>query len=99
MRVLGTNGNCDVSFPLQIQQRNLTDNEDNIQMEIDRMADLIHEELIAQEDNNQQSIEIDFNSFVVSQEVMSIFDIMFWRGVANPQSGETADCNDQIYDL
>ena len=99
MRVLGTNGNCDVSFPLQIQQRNLIDNEDHIQMEIDRMADLIHEELIAQEDNNQQSIEIDFNSFVVSQEVMSIFDKMFWRGVANPQSGETADCDDQIYDL
>jgi len=99
VRVLGTNGNYDVFFPLQIQQENLINNEDHIQMEIDRMADLIHEELMAQEDNNQQSIEIDFNSFVVSQEVMSIFDIMFWRGVANPQSGEVADCNDQIYDL
>ena len=99
MRVLGTNGNCDVFFPPQIQQRDLINNEEHIQMEIDRMADLIHEELMNEEDNYHQSIEIDFNSFVVSQEVMSIFDIMFWRGVANPQSGETSDCNDQIYDL
>ena len=28
-----------------------------------------------------------------------IFDYMFWRGVANPQSGELHDYNDQIYDL
>jgi hypothetical protein len=41
------------------------------------MADLIHEELMTEENDYQQSIEIDFNSFVVSQEVMSIFDIMF----------------------
>ena len=36
---------------------------------------------------------------LINEEVMSILDTMFWRGVANPQSGELQDCNDQIYDL
>ena len=54
---------------------------------------------MTEEDQNQQSIEIDFNSFFINEEVMSIFDTMFWRGVANPQSDETSDSNDQIYDL
>ena len=53
MRVLGTNGNCDVFFPPQIQQRNLINNEEHIQMEIDRMADLINEELMTEEDQNE----------------------------------------------
>ena len=95
--MLGTNGNCDVLFPPQIQQRNLISNEDQIQQPIeivfDRLADLIQEELMAEEDQNQQSIEIDFNSFLINEEVMSIFDIMFWRGVSNPQSGETSNYN------
>ena len=32
-------------------------------------------------------------------EAMAVFYITFWRGAANPQSGEINDCSDEIYDL
>ena len=47
----------------------------DIQMNVERMADLI------------------------TEEIGSIFDIMFWRAIANPQSGVMDDCNDQIHEL
>ena len=49
----------------------------------------------------QQDIEIDFERLagLINQDVMSMLDIMFWRGVSNPQSGELEDSSDQIYDL
>ena len=36
---------------------------------------------------------------LIDEEVRPVFDIMFWRGIANPQSGEMYACNDQIYVL
>jgi len=33
------------------------------------------------------------------QQMLELFDIMFWRGVANPQSGEFYDCSDEVYSL
>ena len=95
MHVLSTNGNCDVFFPFQINQGN----QQPQQINFDRLVDMINEELIPEQDENQQSIEMDLNNFLINDDVRLIFDIMFWRGVANPQSGETYDCNDQLYDL
>jgi len=50
---------------------------------------------------NEQNNEYDSNGMVnpINADVIAIFDIMFWRGVANPQSGETYDCKNEIYDL
>ena len=50
---------------------------------------------------NEQNNEYDSNGMVnpINADVLAIFDIMFWRGVANPQSGEMYDCKNEIYDL
>jgi len=32
-------------------------------------------------------------------DTLQVFDIVFWKGIANPQSGVVNDCNDQINDL
>ena len=49
----------------------------------------------------EPDIEYDSNGMVnpINADVIAIFDIMFWRGVANPQSGEMYDCKNEIYDL
>ena len=51
----------------------------------------------------EQNNEYDSNGMVnpINADVLAIFDIiiMFWRGVANPQSGEMYDCKNEIYDL
>ena len=83
-------------FPFQIQHGFLKDEENQNQhygIDFDRLADLIFDEVQIQQLSDN---EVDT---VIDEETLSIFDIMFWRGVANPQSGETYDCNNQIYDL
>ena len=54
-----------------------------------------------EEVQTQQEIEMDFKKRMASliNEVMAVFYITFWRGAANPQSGEIIDCSDEIYDL
>ena len=51
----------------------------------------------------QQDIEINFERLadLISADVISMLETMFWRGVSNPQSGpgELEDSSDQIYDL
>ena len=51
--MLSTNGNCDVFFPLQIEQGNQQPGE----IDFDRLADMIHEELISKEDENEEDGE------------------------------------------
>jgi len=86
-----------VSFPFQIQHGILNDeenqNQQHCEIDFDRLADLIFDEVQSQQLSDN---EVDR---MIDEETLSIFDIMFWRGVANPQSGETYDCNNQIYDL
>jgi len=53
---------------------------------------------------NQVSIFLNFQEGNDSlaeerQQMLELFDIMFWRGVANPQSGEFYDCSDEVYSL
>ena len=36
------------------------------------------------------------NAALIDEQVMELFDIMFWRGIANPQSGQMDDCCGQI---
>ena len=49
----------------------------------------------------EQNKQYNFNGMVnpINADVLAIFDRMFWRGVANPQSGEMYDCKNEIYDL
>ena len=86
-----------MSFPFQIQHGILNDeenqNQQHCEIDFDRLADLIFDEVQSQQLSDN---EVDR---MIDEETLSIFDIMFWRGVANPQSGETYDCTDQIYDL
>jgi len=92
-----------VLFPpsFQIQQTNLNYEESQrqqvIEIDFDRMADLINEEIMSdlpeEETDGQQPLVIDY------QNLSDLFNEMFWRGVANPQSGDLEDSNNQIYDL
>ena len=90
------------SFPVfQIHRVNLTSEitqiQQVIQIDFDRMADLIEEEVMSELTSDElqvpQTIEIDY------QAMSDLFNEMFWRGVSNPQSGNLDDCNNQIYDL
>ena len=85
----------------QIHLTNLN-NEDTqsqqvIEFDFDRMADLINDEIISdvtdEETEGQQEIEIEY------PRLSDLFNEMFWRGVANSQSGDLEDSNNQIYDL
>ena len=96
-------GNWNVLFPpsFQIQQTNLNNEESQrqqvIEIDFNRMADLINEEIMSdlpeEETDGQQSFEIDYLN------LSDLFNEMCWRGVANPQSGDLEDSNNQIYDL
>ena len=59
----------------------------------------IQQSLQTKFDEQDFQINIDRMVDLIDEEIMSIFDIMFWRGIANPQSGELNDCNDRIHDL
>ena len=59
----------------------------------------IQQSLQTKFDEQDFQINIDRMVDLIDEEIMSIFDIMFWRGIANPQSGELNDCTDQIHDL
>ena len=59
----------------------------------------IQQSLQTKFDEQDFQINIDRMVDLIDEEIMSNFDIMFWRGIANPQSGELNDCNDQIHDL
>jgi len=39
------------------------------------------------------------NAALIDEQVMEVFDIMFWRGIANPQSGQMDDCCGQTGEL
>ena len=52
-----------------------------------------------EEDMFESDMEYDGIVNPINTDVTAIYDIMFWRGVANPQSGETYDCKNEIYDL
>ena len=103
MLVCTRNGNKYVLFPpfFQTTQINLTSEvtqiQQVIQIDFDRMADLIEEEVMSELTSDElqvpQTIEIDY------QAMSELFNEMFWRGVSNPQSGDLDDCNNQIYDL
>ena len=68
-----------------------------IEFDFDRMADLNNDEIISdvtdEETEGQQEIEIEY------PRLSDLFHEMFWRGVANSQSGDLEDSNNQIYDL
>ena len=53
-----------------------------------------------EESQNQQGFNINFYKMAdMINEEISAWDIMFWRGVSNPQSGEKYDYSNETYTL
>ena len=54
-----------------------------------------------EEQKNQQECNINFNRLadLVNEELMSTWDIMFWRATSNPQSGDKNDYSSETYTL
>ena len=53
-----------------------------------------------EESQSQQGFNIDFYKLtdMVNEEI-SAWDIMFWKGTSNPQSGEKYDYSNETYTL
>ena len=56
--------------------------------------------LANEESQSQQGFNIDFYKLtdMVNEEI-SAWDIMFWKGTSNPQSGEKYDYSNETYTL
>ena len=56
--------------------------------------------LANEESQNQQSFNINFYGLTdkINEEI-SAWEIMFWRGISNPQSGEKYDYSNETYTL
>ena len=54
-----------------------------------------------EESQNQQHFNINFDTLadLINEELVSAWDIMFWRGTSNPQSGEKYDYRNETYTL
>ena len=56
-----------------------------------------------EEHRNQQESTLNFDRLadlvLVLEEVMSAWDIMFWRATSNPQSGDKNDYSSETYTL
>ena len=54
-----------------------------------------------EEQTNQQECNMNFDRLadLVNEELMSAWDIMFWRATSNPQSGEKNDYSNETYTL
>ena len=54
-----------------------------------------------EEQRNQQECNMNFDRLadLVNEELMSAWDIMFWRATSNPQSGDKNDYSNETYTL
>ena len=50
---------------------------------------------------NQQHLDINFDKMfdLINEELVSAWDIMFWKRTSNPQSGEKYDHRNETYTL
>jgi len=53
----------------------------------------------SEESQNQQHLNINFDTMVdlINKELVSAWDIMFWKRTSNPQSGEKYDLRNATY--
>ena len=54
-----------------------------------------------EEQRNQQECNMNFDRLadLINEELVSEWDIMFWRITSNPQSGEKNDYSNETYTL
>ena len=57
--------------------------------------------MASEESQNQQHPNINFDKMVdlINEELVSAWDIMFWKRTSNPQSGEKYDHRNETYTL